>query len=158
MPMLSIYVADELDELVQAELPNLNLSTALAEHLTALLRCEHDRLICRDCSAAVDFAAVIAAELERFFVDLMRKLEELVHRLGTAEGAARVARDLAINYHVPKAKDWVLPRPTRGERAAALAQIVADMPLEADSRRRHPTARPAPKRQPTTTEQPEESA
>lgn len=146
MPMLSIYVADELDELVQAELPNLNLSQTFQAHLSGLLRCDHQRVICRDCSATVDNATLIAAELERFFVDLMRKLEELVHRIGTAEGAARVARDLALNYRVDRAKDWVLPRPTKGERAAALAQIVADLPRESDSRRRHPTARPAPSR------------
>lgn len=111
----SVYVPDELIEQVDGQCPDLNLSALLQESLRRLLAgaCEHRRLTCQDCNASVSRAEVSAAAVGEFCRVLLAELEPLVDKLGTAVGAAQVAKRVAVEFGVPDAEHKPLPRPAR---------------------------------------------
>jgi hypothetical protein len=141
---VNVYLPDVLAATVAERLPDLNVSAVLQRALAALLECRHDALSCAECATPVDRRELIDVELGRFYSDLMWELQTLVARCGTAEGAARIAKDLGGRYRVTLASRIPLPRPTHAERVAAK---VSELPTEperaaarAESRAHHPTA------------------
>lgn len=111
---INAYVPDGLAERVKAELPEVNVSAVLQEALRSLLDCDHDRLACADCGEPVDGSVVDAEEaLAAFWSDLLHEWGPLVDRGGTAEGAARVGKAVAIAHGIPGADRKPLPRPPR---------------------------------------------
>lgn len=138
MARVNLYVPDELLATVRDALPDLNASAVLQDGLRARLVCTHDELACRRCALPITRAAVSEPRIGEFWFDLWWALDGLIARGGTAEGAARVARDVGRRHQITAALRAPLPRPTRAERRR---NTVAELPLEADSRERHPTAR-----------------
>lgn len=137
MARVTLWVPDELEAAVRGDLDGLNWSAVLQEGLRARLGCRHDTVVCSWCAEPIDRLALADAAKGSLFLDTMDRVSELVRRVGTAEGAARVALDVAQRHQVSAARDYPLPRPSRAERAAK----VAALPTEADARRRHPTGR-----------------
>ena len=117
---LNVYLPDELTDALRAQLPGLNVSRAMQEAMRSLLTCEHGDLSCRRCSMPMDRQEVTEEALSAFYVDVWDRLDVLVRRVGTAEGAARILRDVAIRHGISTAGWRPLPRPTRGERQLAL--------------------------------------
>lgn len=115
---LSVYVPDELAQEVRRALPGVNVSAALQGALRALLECNHNRLSCSSCAASIDRRRIASDALEAFYVDLLHELQRIIPA-GTAEGAARVAKQVAIEAGVTRAETLPLPRATRAEREAA---------------------------------------
>lgn len=115
---LSVYVPDELAQEVRRALPGVNISAALQGALRALLECDHDLLSCSSCAAVVDRRRIVVDALEAFYRDLLEALERIIPS-GTAEGAARVAKQVAIDAGVARAETLPLPRATRSERERA---------------------------------------
>lgn len=115
---MTVTLPDELLELVRGELPGLVVSQVLQEALQARLRCDHQVLRCARCKGLVDVEALVAARLAQFVMVLDRRVEDLVVSKmgGTAEGAARVLRDMARSFGVDLSS-VPLPRPTRARRA-----------------------------------------
>jgi hypothetical protein len=95
----------------------LNYSGAFQEALIALLGCHHDEVICKTCTAHVDVHRLVDEALSRFYGDLVDDLGELVARGGTAEGAARIIKEVAGRHRI-NVNHRPLPRPTRAERQA----------------------------------------
>lgn len=148
MPRVNVYLPAELQQVLRDKLPDVNLSQLLQEAIRGVLGCEHHELVCGTCAQPVDRWALVDERLGRFYGDLMWALEALVRRCGTAEGAARVLRDVGQRWQIGKADTIPLPRPSRSEREAARLEAaeaagVAQLSIEAASRRRHPTARAA---------------
>lgn len=114
---LNVYVPDDLGERVKAALPDVNVSAVLQAALTKLIDCDHARVACADCGEPMDLSEVAGEALSRFYGDLLWALQPLVDRGGTAEGAARIAKTVAIEMCVPRA-DRPLPRPVRQKRAS----------------------------------------
>jgi hypothetical protein len=117
---LNVYLPDELTDALRAELPDLNVSRALQEALRSLLTCAHGDLCCQRCSKPLYRQDVAEEALSAFYVDVWDRLDLLVRKVGTAEGAARILRDVAVRHGVATAGWRPLPRPTRGERQLAL--------------------------------------
>ena len=113
---VNVYVPDELGERIKADLPDVNVSAVVQDALRSLLECDHDRVACADCGEQVD---VVGEGLTRFWGELLWSWEPLVDRGGTAEGAARVAKSVAVRMGVPGADRMPLPRPTRAMREAS---------------------------------------
>lgn len=118
---INVSVPDALIERVRAELPDLNVSGVLQSALRRLLECDHVRLVCGDCGEEVDpdDAAIIADTLARFWRELLWAWQPLVDKGGTAEGAARVAKRVAVEMGVPGAERIGIPRPPRNARRAS---------------------------------------
>lgn len=136
MARLCVWVPDELAEVARQQLPGVNMSKILQEGLRARLGCRHDRLVCASCAEPVDHHQLVDEGLGRFYYDLHWRLAELVQRGGTAEGAARVAKDVAERHQVTAAKNLSLPRPTRAERRTAKVKelvVVDDRPRRRSS-------------------------
>lgn len=114
---LNVYVPDPLAQEVRRALPGLNVSGALQETLRDLLACDHPELECTSCSASIDFDRIVEDALEAFYLDLLHELERIIVD-GTAEGAARIAKALAIDFGVQRAEKHPLPRPSRAQREA----------------------------------------
>lgn len=110
---LNVYVPDELGDRVRTELSGVNVSAVLQQALRGLLDCEHERLACADCGELVDYSAAANEALESFWRELLHAWGPLVDRGGTAEGAARVAKVVAVELGVPGAEWRALPRPPR---------------------------------------------
>jgi hypothetical protein len=125
---VNVFVPDELFAAIREHLPGLNVSRTLQDALAALLGCEHGCLACAACGTTIDRADVVAQELDAFYGDVLNRLEPLVWKVGTAEGAARILRDVALRYGVTAAGWRPLPRPTRAER-----QLALDIAFEAAS-------------------------
>jgi hypothetical protein len=138
MPRVNVWIPDELHTTVRSRLPEVNVSQLLQGALQAALACKHEHAVCAKCSTAIDVRERIDVELGRFYMDLMWELETLVARVGTAEGACRVAKTIGERYRITLAVKRPLPRPTRAERHAAK---VVELPRESDSRAHHPTAK-----------------
>ena len=118
MARVNVYVPDELDATVRSKLPDINVSQVLQRGLQAALECRHARLVCSECAFPVDHRELIDAALSKFFIDLLWALRNLVDRGGTAEGAARIAKQIAMQHQVSAAKNAPLPRPSRAQRHA----------------------------------------
>lgn len=110
---LNVYVPDDLGQRAKEQLADLNVSAVLQGALRALLDCEHERLACADCGELVDYSAAANEALEMFWRELLHAWQPLVDRGGTAEGAARVAKVVAVELGVPGAEWRALPRPPR---------------------------------------------
>lgn len=117
---VNVYLPDELAESVRGALPGVNVSAVLQESLRRLLNCAHHDLVCRDCAQPIERHEVTRDALDRFYRELVDRLEPLVYRVGTAEGAVKVARDVARRHGIDYAVWHTLPRPSRGERQLAL--------------------------------------
>lgn len=143
MPRVNVWLPEGLADLVRTHLPSANFSQLLQEALRAALGCLHDQLACAHCAHPVDRWALVDEHLSKFYSDALWDLTPLVDRGATAEGAARVLKDVAQRHRVSAAGRTPLPRPSRAARHAAK---VREMPTEADSRQRHPTARAKPAR------------
>src|SRR2546423_8100958 len=97
---VNVWLPDELNATIKRELPDVNVSAVLQRSLAALLECRHDELACSACASPIDRRQLIDNALSAFYLDLHWKLCELVDRGGTAEAAARIAKDIACRHHV----------------------------------------------------------
>ena len=116
---LNVTVPDRLIERVRDDLPGVNVSGVLQTALRTLLECDHERLACATCEASVSRVELATTALDRLYRDLLAAWEPLVDRQGTAEGAARVAKSVALQHGVERAETMPLPRPTRAMREAS---------------------------------------
>lgn len=116
MTRRNVWLPDDLAAQVQEQLPDVNVSAVVQEALRALLDCEHEELTCADCGNAVDRSVVAGEAMWVFWRELLWAWEPLVDRGGTAVGAAKVGRDVAVRMGVPKAEMLALPRPPRSRR------------------------------------------
>lgn len=136
MPRVNVWVPDELHRAAQA-LPGVNWSAAIQAGLRDLLECPHDELSCSSCGHPTTATALRSSALESFYRQLLTELALLVQSAGTVEGAARVARKVALAHGIAGAAQAPLPRLSRARRAQ-VADTVA-LPTEAGARHRHPT-------------------
>ena len=113
---VNVHVPDDLARRVKERLPDLNVSALVQQALRGMLECSHERVCCADCGDVVDPSG---AALKAFWGELLWEWEALVDRQGTAEGAARVGKDVAVRMGVPDADRMPLPRPPRARRTAA---------------------------------------
>lgn len=139
MPRVNVWLPEELHQLLKSSLPHVNVSQLLQDAIRGVLGCRHEQLACAACAEPVDRWAMLDEHLGRFYADLLAALEALVARCGTAEGAARVLRDVAVRWRVSGAEQTPLPRATRAEREAARARD-----LTASQGGRHPARRTGP--------------
>lgn len=116
---VNCHVPDDLGDQIREHLPDVNVSAVLQAALRSLLDCTHERLVCADCGEAVDEEAASGAALDVFWRELLWAWQPLVDRGGSAEGAARVAKAVAVEMGVPGAERRALPRPPRAARASA---------------------------------------
>jgi hypothetical protein len=125
---VNVFLPDDLAAAVRENLPGLNVSKTLQGALAALLGCKHGELACAACGTTIDRAEVVGPELDAFYDELLRRLEPLVWKVGTAEGAARTMRDVALRHGVAVAGHRPLPRANRADR-----QLALDIAFEAAS-------------------------
>jgi post-segregation antitoxin (ccd killing protein) len=118
MARVTLSVPDELLDLVRQSLPHLNISGALQEALRGRLSCSHKRLACAECAAPLEARELVDEALSRFYGDALWNLDELVRTGGTAEGSARVLKNVAERHGVTRAINTPLPRATRANREA----------------------------------------
>lgn len=117
MGKLSVSVPDELIEAARTRHPAMNVSRVLQDALRVALDCPHHDLVCAGCGDELEAARLSRLALERFYVDAIRALEDLLWRGGSVEGSARVLRRLALEHGLADAVARVqLPRLSRGER------------------------------------------
>lgn len=138
----TVWIPDELDALALEQLPAINWSAALQAGVRALLECSHEQLGCTSCGEQVPRHRIVGGPLEDLYRSIMLELGTRVASPGY-EGAARIVRRVAIDHGVPGVAAVATPRATRAQHEAR-QEPPARLPLEADSRRRHPTARPVP--------------
>lgn len=119
MARVNVWVPDELHATLRDELPELNVSKLLQDAIRSTLGCRHEQLACRRCAAPVDRYALLDEALGEFYRDLLWSLEPLVSRVGTAEGAARIAKDVALRFRISGADHIPLPRPSKANRQRA---------------------------------------
>lgn len=112
MARVNLWVPDALLEQVR-QLEDVNYSALYQEMLRGLLSCEHEQLVCGACAVPIDKAAVIDQHLSAFYVEALARIGEVVYRNGTAEGAARVLKDVAERRGVTAVDRDPLPRPSR---------------------------------------------
>jgi hypothetical protein len=129
MPRVNVWLPAELAEVLRAELPDLNLSQLVQDAIRGVLGCRHDELACARCAEPVDRGALVDAAMSAFYSDVMWDLIPLVDRVGTAEGAARVVKEVARRHQVSRAESTPLPRPSRANRHAAK---VREFPMPGD--------------------------
>lgn len=141
MPRINVWVPDELHRTIKLRLPGLNVSAVVQGALAAQLDCRHDQLVCSSCSTPIDHRDLIDHALGDFYADALWELGILMRAGGTAEGSARVLKDVGLRHRITRAAEMVLPRPTRAQRLAKADKVVTQLPTEAASRGRHPTAR-----------------
>jgi hypothetical protein len=116
MGRINVWVPDELASTVRRELPDVRMSSVLQRALASLLHCDHHVLVCAECASPVVLRELVDEALCAVYLDLHWRLVELVDHGGTAEGAARIAKDVAVRHHVSCAKNLPLPRPTKAQR------------------------------------------
>lgn len=135
MPRLNVYIPDELADTVRVKLPALNVSKLLQQALAAMLGCHHDALCCAACSTPVDRLELVDDALGRFYTDALFEISQLIDAHGgTAEGAARVVKSVAVTYGITRTWSAPLPRPTRATRRAHLEHKLAALPERARRR------------------------
>jgi hypothetical protein len=131
---INCSVPRELLDEIRERLPGLNISRLLQDALRDELECAHDEYICSGCGKRATRTAIVGPALAVFYSDLMWELGILVRRSGTAEGAARLAKELAGRHQVPDAHRVPLPRPTRMERdAAKIRQLPPPGPVSSET-------------------------
>ena len=153
MPRRTVWISDELEQLATEQLPDVNWSAALQAGIRLLLECEHDELACTGCGTTATRASIIGPALSRLYSSIMFELGLNVAKPGY-QGAAAIVRRVAVDQAVPGLATVPVPRATRANHEAradvAHAELL-ELPREADSRRRHPTSRPAPAGEQATT-------
>jgi hypothetical protein len=112
---INVWLPELLAKTVRDELPNINVSQILQDRLRELLGCKHRHAQCSACAAPIDLLEVRRDAKDEFYSQLLWELEDLVGRGGTAEGAARVAKEIA-RAHDLKGVRRPLPRPTQLQR------------------------------------------
>jgi len=128
MAHVNLSVPGELLERVRAEQPGLNLSEVLRDALGALMRsCDHGELDCSTCGVTFDRRELLDQALAKFYGEALWRINELAAQAGTAEGAARVLRDVAEQFGVSNAHRLPLARPTKRARQAALDAKVTEL-------------------------------
>lgn len=110
---VNVYLPDDLGERVKDELPDLNISAVVQQTLRNLLECEHERYVCADCGEDVDAVDVAREAMGLLWAELLWAWQPLVDRGGTAEGAARVGKEVAVRMGAARAETRPLPRPPR---------------------------------------------
>lgn len=138
---VTVSVPGSLMDTVRERLPGINVSAIFQRALAAQLECKHEHVSCSSCSTPIDTRALIDGAMGALYLDAFDALRTLVQRGGTAEGAARVLRDIAQRHQVSQALRLPLPRPTRANYLEHQAQKIVPLPTEAVSKDRHPTAR-----------------
>jgi post-segregation antitoxin (ccd killing protein) len=126
---VNVYLPDELNVAVRTRIPGVNVSAVLQRALQDLLECEHRRLVCAECASPIDMRERVDEALCSLYLDLHWRLVELVDRGGTAEGAARIAKDVALRHRVSCAPNLPLPRPTRAQRQRQRVLEFPDAPI-----------------------------
>lgn len=148
MGRVTVYVDDELLAAAEAASPGLNKSAVFQAGLRALSGCEHHELTCTCCGETMTAEAVAGPRLARFFVSINNRFRDRLDRPGY-QGAAQLVRQLAADHGIPGVLAEPIPRKTRAEHQRQIdrgrygSDAVTALPLEADSRRRHPTAQEA---------------
>jgi hypothetical protein len=115
---VNLTVPEELLVQFRQQAPGACLSQILRESLVQRLDCDHGYLQCEGCSKTFSFQQMAGAGAAKFLGELLWKFTELVDRGGSAEGAARVAKDLGVRMQIPGAEGMSLPRPSRSARTA----------------------------------------
>lgn len=128
MVRVNVWVPDELLATIRERLPDLNVSRLLQDAMRGLLQCHHTELACATCAAEIDRWELVDGEISRFYREFLWRLEPLVMRVGTAEGAARIAKEVAQSFQL-SAADAPLPRPSKANRERA-----RDLEFEASER------------------------
>jgi len=91
----NLYVPDELAARVRSELPGLNLSAALQSTVEDLLQCTHRRgWRCLDCGSVIERSHVMRDEMTALYHAVIARVEPLVFRGATAQGACDVMQDV----------------------------------------------------------------
>lgn len=116
---LNVSVPERLVEQVREALPDLNVSAVLQQALRALVECEHERMVCADCGDPVDVVDIARESMGLLWAELVHEWQPLVDRGGTAEGAARVGKEVAVRMGAAGAERRALPRPPRHHREAS---------------------------------------
>jgi len=124
---VTLSLPSGLLERVRQANPELNLSEVFQKAMQEVLDCPHRELRCARCSAPIDHREIQADVLGRFFSDAMWALGELIYGGGTAEGAHRVLKRLAIGWGVPGASDYALARRPKGTRQRMADEQAAAM-------------------------------
>lgn len=113
------WLPDALAAEAAERIPEASFSQLLQEAVRGILGCEHVELACETCAQPIDRWALRDEWLDRFYTEMLWALEPLVQRCGTAEGAARVIKDIALRHQIKAAGVLPLPRPSRASRDAA---------------------------------------
>lgn len=116
MARVNIFIPDELLHSARSAIPNLNVSRLAQDSLRGLMSCDHKEVACARCAVPMELEDLVDGPLSRFYADALWALGELVHAGGTAEGAARVLKDVAERHGVTEAMRMGLPRPSRASR------------------------------------------
>ena len=125
---VNVYLPEELVALVRAALPGVNVSAVLQAGLRDLLDCPHPAAACAECGASIDLDERIDAALGAFYLDCLWELADLARRSGTAEGAARIVKSVALRHRIAVAERAPLPGMSRAERRAARARELPEIP------------------------------
>jgi hypothetical protein len=131
MARINVTLPDSMIERVRREMPGLNVSGVLQGALIELVGCEHRDLVCACCGAKSERRAIELTILGRFYQEAIWKLETPIRRVATAEGAARVLRDVARSWEVPTVDRTPLPRPTRAQREHVHQELLREAEREA---------------------------
>lgn len=123
-----LWLPEKLAAKAAEQVPDVNLSQLLQEAVRGILGCEHLDLSCESCAKPIDRWALRDEWLDRFYSEVLWALEPLVQRCGTAEGAARVLKDIALRHQIKAAEALPLPRPSRANRrrAAVVPPVVPE--------------------------------
>lgn len=112
---LNVSVPDALMDQVRADLPDLNVSAVLQRALRDLLECDHEQMVCAACGDDVDVVDIARESMGLLWGELVHAWQPLVDRGGTAEGAARIGKEVAVRMGAAGAERRSLPRPPRTE-------------------------------------------
>lgn len=124
---MNLSVPSELLEEVRRQIPDLNLSAVLQEALREHLECTHERLGCARCGVPVSRDGIIDRALTYFYGDVQAALGPLVRQGGTAEGAARKVREVAVEWQLRFAIETPAPSLTKAERVASRVKELPDL-------------------------------
>lgn len=116
---VNVSVPDALMEQVRSDMPDLNVSAVLQKALRDLVECDHERMACADCGEDVDVVDIARESMGLLWAELVHAWQPLVDRGGTAEGAARVGKEVAVRMGAAGAERRALPRPPRHHREAS---------------------------------------
>lgn len=120
MGRINVWLPADLHQTLQTQLGHVNVSQLLQTAIRDVLGCRHDDLACARCAAPIDRHELVDAALSDFYQAAMWRLGDLVGECGTAEGAARVLKDVGQRWQISAADRVPVPRPTRRQRQVAI--------------------------------------